>query len=304
MKKILIFEYITGGGLIEKKVDNNLLFEAETILNSLIKTFNYQVNFFCDYRHRFRHREGAIIVSKNNPGIIYNSKFINKYDFYLPICPETHLIYYTYVKKIAHTVNNMNLSCTKTILTTSDKLTFRQICNKKNISNPDSFDTSKSNQLYIEKDRTSCGCINTRIVKDNQTQTKDKIIQKYIPGQSYSISLHISHKRYNIMSINKQIIQKKNNSIKLKALLVNIYPSFRDHLFNFIDNILTVFPNLRGFVGLDFIEYKGELFLIEINARYTTSMSLIERCKKKHPLDYIYNKTNDLAGKSCQLELI
>jgi len=304
MKKILIFEYITGGGLIEKKVDNNLLFEAETILNSLIKTFNYQVNFFCDYRHRFRHREGAIIVSKNNPGIIYNSKFINKYDFYLPICPETHLIYYTYMKKIAHSVNNMNLSSIKTILTTSDKLTFRQICNKKNISNPDSFDTSKSNQLYIEKDRTSCGCINTRIVKDNQTQTKDKIIEKYIPGQSYSISLHISHKRYNIMSINKQIIQKKNNSIKLKALLVNIYPSFRDHLFNFIDNILNVFPNLRGFVGLDFIEYKGELFLIEINARYTTSMSLIERCKKKHPLDYIYNKTNDLAGKSCQLELI
>ena len=304
MKKILIFEYITGGGLIEKKVDNNLLFEAETILNSLITTSNYQVNFFCDYRHRFRHREGAIIVPKNNPGIIYNSKFINKYDFYLPICPETHLIYYTYVKKIAHTVNNMNLSCTKTILTTSDKLTFRQICNKKNISNPDSFDTSKSNQLYIEKDRTSCGCINTRIVKDNQTQTKDKIIEKYIPGQSYSISLHISHKRYNIMSINKQIIQKKNNSIKLKALIVNIYPSFRDHLFNFIDNILNVFPNLKGFVGLDFIEYRGELFLIEINARYTTSMSLIERCKKKHPLDYIYDKTNDLAGKSCQLELI
>ena len=70
------------------------------------------------------------------------------------------------------------------------------------------------------------------------------------------------------------------------------------------DDILNVFPNLRGFVGLDFIEYKGELFLIEINARYTTSMSLIERCKKKHPLDYKYKKTNDFAGKSCQLELI
>ena len=106
------------------------------------------------------------------------------------------------------------------------------------------------------------------------------------------------------MSINKQITQKINNSIKLKALLVNIYPSFRDHLFHFIDNILNVFPNLRGFVGLDFIEYKGELFLIEINPRYTTSMSLIEKCKNKHPLDYIYKKTNDYAGKSCQLKLI
>ena len=47
----------------------------------------------------------------------------------------------------------------------------------------------------------------------------------------------------------KQIMQKENNYIKLKALLVNIYPSFRDHLYNFIDDILEAFPNLKGFVG-------------------------------------------------------
>ena len=92
----------------------------------------------------------------------------------------------------------MNLSCTKTILTTSDKLTLREICNKKNISNPDSFAINKSKQLYIEKDRISCGSVNTRITKDNRAHTKDKIIEKYIPGQSYSISLYISHKSYNI----------------------------------------------------------------------------------------------------------
>ena len=146
--------------------------------------------------------------------------------------------------------------------------------------------------------------MNTRIVKDNRTHMKDKIIEKYIPGQSYSISLHVSLKSYHIMSINKQIIQKKKNYIKLKALLVNIYPTFRDHLYNFIDNILCTFPNLKGFIGIDFIEYKGELFLIEINSRYTTSMSLIERCKRKNPLDYIYNIEDNNAGKSCRVELI
>ena len=83
------------------------------------------------------------------------------------------MIYYTYLKKIIHSVSNMNISSAETILATSDKLTFRQICNK-NISNPDLLDISKRNQLYIEKDRTSCGCVNTRIVKDNQTDTKIK----------------------------------------------------------------------------------------------------------------------------------
>ena len=67
---------------------------------------------------------------------------------------------------------------------------------------------------------------------------------------------------------------------------------------------ISVFPNLKGFVGFDFIEYKGELFLIEINSRYTTSMSLIEKCKRKSSLDYIYNRFNNIAGKTCRLELI
>lgn len=304
MKKILIFEYITGGGLIEKKVENSLLFEAKIILNSLINASNYDVDFFCDYRHSFKSRKGAIIVSKYNSEILYNSDFINRYDYYLPICPENHMIYYNYVKKIANTLNNINLSCTKTLLMTSDKLIFKKICNSKNLSNPDSFYLNKDNQLYVEKDRTGCGCTDTKIIKDTQAYSKDKIIEKYIPGQSYSISLHISKKSYYVMSINKQIMQKKNNYIKLKALLVNIYPSFRNHLYNFIDDILEAFPNLKGFVGIDFIEYKGELFLIEINSRYTTSMSLIEKCKGKNSLDYIYNRENNLAGKSCRLELI
>jgi len=304
MKKILIFEYITGGGLIEKKVDDSLLFEAQFILNSLINSRNYQIDFFCDYRHSYKNKRGAIIVSKDNSGILYSSDFINKYDYYLPICPESHMIYYNYVKKITPDVNNINLSCTKTLSMTSDKLAFKEICNKNNLPNPDLFDFNRINNLYVEKDRIGCGCANTRLVKYNQTHKKDKIIEKYIPGESYSVSLHVSPKSYYIMSINKQIMQKNNNYIKLKALLVNIYPSFRNHLYNFIDDVMKVFPNLRGFVGLDFIEYKGELFLIEINARYTTSMSLMERCKRKNPLDYIYNRANNLAGKSCRLELI
>ena len=304
MKKILIFEYITGGGLIEKKVDNSLLYEAQFILNSLINARNYQIEFFCDYRHRYKNKKGAIIVSKNNAEILYNSDFINSYDYYLPICPENYLIYYNYVKKIAPDVNNINLSCARTILMTSDKLAFKEICNKKNIPNPDLFDFNIGNKLYIEKDRTGCGSANVRIVKDNKSYKIDRIIEKYIPGSSFSISLHVTHKSYHIMSINRQIIQKKKNHIKLKALVVNIYPTFTNHLYNFVENILNAFPKLRGFIGLDFIEYKGELFLIEINSRYTTSMSLIERCKKKNPLDYICKREKNIAGKSCRLELI
>lgn len=46
MKKILIFEYITGGGLIENKLNYSLLNEANIILDSLIKESKNTVHFF------------------------------------------------------------------------------------------------------------------------------------------------------------------------------------------------------------------------------------------------------------------
>ena len=90
----------------------------------------------------------------------------------------------------------------------------------------------------------------------------------------------------------------------LYFISIDSYDDLNYNEISFIDDILEAFPNLKGFVGIDFIEYKGELFLIEINSRYTTSMSLIEKCKGKNSLDYIYNRENNLAGKSCRLELI
>ena len=60
---------------------------------------------------------------------------------------------------------------------TSDKLTFKEICNKKNIPNPDLFDFNKINKLYIEKDRTGCGSANVRIVKDNKSYKKIELLK-------------------------------------------------------------------------------------------------------------------------------
>ena len=69
MKKILIFEYITGGGLIENKLNYSLINEANTILDSLIQESNNTVHFFCDYRYIDNHKKNeqyySILVLKS-----------------------------------------------------------------------------------------------------------------------------------------------------------------------------------------------------------------------------------------------
>jgi predicted ATP-grasp superfamily ATP-dependent carboligase len=84
---------------------------------------------------------------------------------------------------------------------------------------------------------------------------------------------------------------------------VNIYPYFRNALFKFIDEILEAVPGLKGFIGFDFICDKEDLFLIDINPRYTTSMSVISKCKDIHILDYINVSKNEQTGSPCEIKL-
>lgn len=304
MKKILIFEYITGGGLIEKKLKHNLYPEANIILNSLICNKMYDIDFFCDYRHDYKYYDGAVLITPDNKEDIYNTQLINNYDYFLPICPEIDLIYHNYVKKISSNIFNTILSDTKTMLITSDKLLLKKICNENNIDNPDSFERMTKGKYYIEKDRYGCGCSNINLIRGKkENSNSDRIVENYIPGNVYSVSTYITVEKYKVISINQQKVHKNNNKIILKSLLVNIYPSFTNYIYKFIDDIISSIPELKGFVGFDFIENNGTLFLIEINARFTTSMAAIEKCKDIHPLCYVDGKINDKVGKTCQINL-
>ena len=71
MKKILIYEYITGGGLIGKNFDHSLLSEANLIIDSLISKTDSIVNFFCDYRYKYKNNKNAILITANNHDTIY-----------------------------------------------------------------------------------------------------------------------------------------------------------------------------------------------------------------------------------------
>jgi len=293
MKKILIFEYITGGGLIENKLNYSLLNEANIILDSLIKESKNTVHFFCDYRHKYKNNNNAILVNPDNKDIIFDSNFISKYDYFLPICPEIDLILFNYVKKIRQKkITNIHISDNKSLLIASDKLMLKDTCNQYMILNPDSYSSNSKNNKFITKDRYGCGCNNISIISNRLRKNSSNMIhENYIPGKSYSANLYIKDSGYKLISINQQHISRKNTSLKLDSIDVNIYPSFNNMIYKFIDDILNVIPGLRGFIGFDFIFNNNKIFLIEFNPRFSTFMAFIEKCNNIYILIFINNKS-------------
>ena len=98
MQKILIYEYFTGGGLINEELcSTSLLSEAKIIVNSVIneycKSLEYDVYYFLDSRLKFDNLGKPIEVK--SPEQLFDIKLLRAFDLILPILPEQNMELYS-----------------------------------------------------------------------------------------------------------------------------------------------------------------------------------------------------------------
>ncbi|MDA7841955.1 hypothetical protein N9A38_04160, partial [Gammaproteobacteria bacterium] len=100
MKKILIYEYITGGGLLNEDLTSDLMSEANMITSSVYdscrKLKYIKHNYFRDFRLSSVNEKESIVLRDNSK--IYDIDFLRKYDYVLPILPEIDMSLYLYVE--------------------------------------------------------------------------------------------------------------------------------------------------------------------------------------------------------------
>ena len=279
MKKILIYEYITGGGLLNEDLTSELMNEANMITSSVYdscrKSKHFKYNYFRDYRLLSLKEKEAIVLRNNSK--IYDLNFLNKYDYVLPVLPEIDMSLYLYVKYLETNGINAVISNSQTIKICSDKLKFYKFCQKNSLPTIETYKKYKSNlhnKLLLIKDRYGAGCSYieiTKNIKNPELIKKDKVIQPYINGEDYSISIYFTKNNFYILTVNKQILKYKNNKARLSSIIVNIKPPSYLKIISLVSKIKDSLPGLYGFVGVDIIMKGNDMFIIEINPRLTTS---------------------------------
>ena len=279
MKKILIYEYITGGGLLNEDLTSGLMNEAHMITSSLYdncrKSKYFTYNYFRDYRLSSLKDKEAIVLKSNSK--IYNLDFLKKYDYILPILPEIDMSLYLYVKYLEMNGINAVISNSQTIKICSDKLKFHQFCQKKSLPSIETYQKYNNylhNKLLLIKDRYGAGCSHIEITKNIKTSESikaDKVIQPYIDGDDYSVSIYFTKNNFYILTINKQILEYKNNRARLSSIIVNVkHPAYLK-IIRLVSRVKDSLPGLYGFAGIDIITKGSDIFIIEINPRLTTS---------------------------------
>ncbi|WP_297979223.1 ATP-grasp domain-containing protein [uncultured Methanobrevibacter sp.] len=98
------------------------------------------------------------------------------------------------------------------------------------------------------------------------------VIQEFIEGDVCSVSLISDGKTAVPISLNKQVIEITDEGGKYVGGCTPYENPFKNQAFELAKKACEFIPGLKGFIGVDLIiTEEGEVYLIEINSRFTTS---------------------------------
>ena len=285
---ILVFEYFTASG--EK--DKSIICEAEALIFSLIddlSDFNIDLVINKDYENT--------LLSYNNINPIYidgnvmdwlesNASNFNSAIF---IAGENNNNLYNITKILEEnnvkTYTSSSLACLKA----SDKYkTYTELLNI--VSQPQSFEFTvdsngewiseikklKFNKLII-KPLIGVDCEDIVII-DDFSRDMSKIfphnskvlVQEFIDGEDISISLISDGVNVLPISLNKQFIELNNDKETYIGGKLPYNFKLKDKAFKTAVKAVESIKGLKGFVGVDLIVDDKDVYLLEINSRFTT----------------------------------
>lgn len=286
--KLLVFEYICGGGMADQALPDSLAAEGRLMLQALINQLKdlatIQLLIPLDKRCN-------LVVPPANADIIwiddqspknYLSDLIAQADAVWPLAPESQGLLADIAQQVLDQNKQLLLSSPTTVKLCSDKLATYQtlIAHKIACVETQLLAQNSLNQFPISvlKPIDGLGCEGSIVVDNPQQfqQLKSElthyIVQPYIAGQAVSLSCLFKQGQGWLLTCNQQQIQLKQQQFHLSACWVNVPNRYPEFYQNLIDKIAKALPELWGYIGIDLIETteQGPL-LLEINPRLTTS---------------------------------
>ncbi|MGZ4999453.1 MAG: ATP-grasp domain-containing protein [Methylomonas sp.] len=290
--RILVFEYIVGGGLAGQSLPRSLAAEGGLMLQALIDDLKSVPELLLSVPLDQRYSGLAlpssaeiIPIAENQDVFSLLPEMISRCDAVWPIAPETDGILAGIAEMVATQHKTLLLSRPEVVTCCGDKLaTYRVLsANKipavKTLTVPD-FNAATFTRSVI-KPIDGVGCLGGIIV-DNARELQQTssslelsgrhVIQPYHDGQAISLSCLFKLGKAWLICCNQQLVEVANNRFELKGCLVNAANPRRDFYQELVQQVAEAIPGLWGYIGIDIIETPGQgPLVLEINPRLTTS---------------------------------
>lgn len=283
---ILIFEYITGGGLIGQPLPASLAREGDMMLYAAVNDFRALPG--CDVLVLRDHRlckdvPGAHTVVVE-PGESHDTRLDALADTVhsmLFIAPENDEILFSLCKRYSEKSFQLLHAEPQTIRLTSHKFaTYRHLLTHE-ISQVPTCTAADIGSLqgdrFVMKPEDGVGCSNISLLENRSelqaaaagSDHERFIFQPYVQGAHVSLSLLCWNGACHVLSCNRQQVREEGGSLLWTGCRVGAFEKRK--FTGFASRIAEALPGLRGYVGVDAIVTEEEILLVEINPRLTTS---------------------------------
>ena len=337
--KILLYEYVSGGGFAGESIPSSILSEGFAMLRGLsddFKAAGHIVTVMLDSR----------LIELSNLLDVNNLLQVNSdakktlieaadtVEAAFTIAPEHNRILQSTVEMIEN-LGIISLNCSAdSIGQASDKASLPERLKQLNVLTPQTFLFGTINikeiiQVIKEKlgfpviikPANGAGCCGISIVKNieqvtlavnkikKETFSSQIIVQKYIDGTPVSVSLFSTCAQVIPISLNKQelTIASPDSESRYNGGMVPFDNTCRDLAFSEAIKVVQSFKGLRGYVGVDLVLSANKAYVIEVNPRLTTSYVGLRKVATTNLaqaiIDSAYKKQNpiytQLKGYSC-----
>ncbi|GAB6142370.1 ATP-grasp domain-containing protein [Methylosoma difficile] len=285
--KILVFEYITGGGFNKQDLPDSLAREGLLMLRALLADFarlpTVEPLVMLDVRFAKQidtENLGAVWVDERDDSQTVFLQLAQQCDAVWPIAPEFDGI----LASLCGTVEQLgklllNSSAAGVALTANKLSTYQRLLDHAIPTVATRlFDSQVSYPAgeYVVKPIDGVGCQDSYVIHCPQDfQRLDHlgegyIIQPHLLGEKTSLSAIFKQGCADWLCGNRQVFQVTDHQYHLIHIDVNVVANAEPYQ-NLLNKIAQAFPELFGYVGIDLIESGDDCRVLEINPRLTTS---------------------------------
>jgi predicted ATP-grasp superfamily ATP-dependent carboligase len=289
--KILVLEYINGGGLIGRSLPASLAAEGGMMLQALLAELKSLDDIELCVPLDTRCPKPAILanhqiirVGPQQDIMRMLPDLLAEADIFWPIAPESDGILQRLAELGMASNAEVLLSNPATLACCADKYATYKALSERLIP---TVGTRLLSQGYADlqgdvvvKIADGVGCQDSFLINAELlpaavaelSQPHRYVIQPYFSGQAVSLSCLFKQGRAWLLCCNQQQIVLEHGRFNLQGCLVNIENDKCDFYQDLLSSIAVTLPGLWGYIGIDIIETaeRGPLVL-EINPRLTSS---------------------------------
>jgi tyramine---L-glutamate ligase len=286
--KVLVFEYIIGGGLNTSNLPKSLAREGVLMLQSLVDDLAHiktvEPLIMLDYRMLGKLSPQPTNIFAIRPEQTCHQEFmrlISLCDAVWPIAPESDSVLETLCVAVEQSGKLLLSSSSSAVFVAGNKWLTYACLRQHFIATVETqmlADFCFSSGEWMLKPIDGVGCEDSFLITDQKyfnmkTAVLDKhkyIIQPHIQGEKTSLSCLFKHGRGWLLCANRQHFELINQQYHLKGITVNFTPDISKYQ-NVVNDVAIAMPELWGYAGIDLIETPSQILILEINPRLTTS---------------------------------